>query len=234
MSEADKVQNDSKKDTIKSEQLNEKNDCNNENRLVIPEKDKKQKIYLVIAIAIMCLVMLFFIGEKEGYHCDEIFSYGSSNSSYENVFWSYREKTPMHLLMEEKIFNNGNIFDWIGRIKYYFIDHKDEKDAFINAKISEEQMIWRTKEEAEDYVEAKDNRFNYPSVYYNQLQDVHPPLFYMLVHTVSSIFNNTFSKYLIFFINLPFFIGTCILIWNILNLLRKKTACNISSIIVWT
>ena len=62
MSEADKVQNDSKKDTIKSEQLNEKNDCNNENRLVIPEKDKKQKIYLVIAIAIMCLVMLFFIG----------------------------------------------------------------------------------------------------------------------------------------------------------------------------
>ena len=135
--------------------------------------------------------------------------------------------------MEAKIFQDGNIFDWIGRIKYYFVDHVDEKDEFIAEKMAEEKMIWRTREEAIDYLEAKDNRFNYASVYYNQIQDVHPPLFYFLVHTVSSIFNNTFSKYIIFFINLPFFIGTCILIWKILNLIRKKININISSIIIW-
>ena len=69
-------------------------------------------------------------------------------------------------------------------------------------------MIWRTREDAENYLKAKDNRFNYASVYYNQIQDVHPPLFYMLVHTISSIFNNTFSKYIICAVSLPFFIGT--------------------------
>lgn len=191
-----------------------------ENNIALIGESKCQKIQLVVAILAMCMVMLFFIGQKEGYHCDEVFSYGSSNSAYENIFWSYREKTPMHIFMDEKIFQSGNFIDWIKRIKYYFVDHVEEKDIFIGEKISEERMLWRTPEEAENYVMAKDNRFNYASVYYNQIQDVHPPLFYAIVHTVSSIFNNSFSKYMIFFINIPFFIGVCVLIWKILNLLR--------------
>lgn len=193
-----------------------------ENKLSTLKEDKKQKLILAIIIAILCAVMFFFIGQKEGFHCDEIFSYGSSNSAYENVFYSYREKTPMHIFLEEKIFQDGNIFDWIERIKYYFVDHTEEKDKFIAQKMEEEEMIWRTREDAENYLKAKDNRFNYASVYYNQIQDVHPPLFYMLVHTISSIFNNTFSKYIIFAVSLPFFIGTCILIWKILNTIGRK------------
>lgn len=219
-----------KKEAMKTEKVTTNLD---ENEMVTMNESKKDKIKLAIAIIAMCFVMLFFVNQKQGFHCDEIFSYGSSNSAYENVFWSYRDKTPMHKFMEAKIFQDGNIFDWIGRIKYYFVDHVDEKDEFIAEKMAEEKMIWRTREEAIDYLEAKDNRFNYASVYYNQIQDVHPPLFYFLVHTVSSIFNNTFSKYIIFFINLPFFIGTCILIWKILNLIRKKININISSIIIW-
>ena len=193
-----------------------------ENKLSTLKDDKKQKLILAIIIAILCAVMFFFIGQKEGFHCDEIFSYGSSNSAYENVFYSYREKTPMHIFLEEKIFQDGNIFDWIERIKYYFVDHTEEKDKFIAQKMEEEEMIWRTREDAENYLKAKDNRFNYASVYYNQIQDVHPPLLYMLVHTISSIFNNTFSKYIIFAVSLPFFIGTCILIWKILNTIGRK------------
>lgn len=219
-----------KKEAIKTEKVTTNLD---DNEMVTMNETKKDRIKLAIAIIAMCFVMLFFVNQKQGFHCDEIFSYGSSNSAYENVFWSYRDKTPMHKFMEAKIFQDGNIFDWIGRIKYYFVDHVDEKDEFISEKMAEEKMIWRTRDEAIDYLEAKDNRFNYASVYYNQIQDVHPPLFYMLVHTVSSIFNNTFSKYIIFFINLPFFIGTCILIWKILNLIRKKININISSIIIW-
>lgn len=204
-----------------------------DNKLETLKENKKQKTKLAILITALCLVMLFFIGQKQGFHCDEIFSYGSSNSAYEGVFYSYREKTPMHFFLEEKIFQDGNIFDWAKRFKYYFIDNKQEKDDYIYAKMVSEKMIWRTREDAQNYVEAKDNRFNYVSVYYNQLQDVHPPLFYMLVHTVSSIFNNTFSKYIIFVVSLPFFIGTCILIWKILNLIRKKRDFFTNSCIVW-
>ena len=95
------------------------------------------------------------------------------------------------------------------------------------------ERSWRTSKEAQDYVKAQENRFNYISVYYNQVLDVHPPLFYMLVHTVSSIFNDTFSKYIIFSINLVFFIGTCIFIWKVLNLLRKENRSILSCNIIW-
>ena len=37
--------------------------------------------------------------------------------------------------------------------------------------------------------------FAYNRVYYNQTQDVHPPLYYMLIHTICSFFPNTFSKW---------------------------------------
>lgn len=205
-----------------------------ENKLETLKESKKQKTKLAILITILCLIMLFFIGQKEGFHCDEIFSYGSSNCAYEGVFYSYREKTPMHMFLEEKIFQDGNIIDWAKRFKHYFIENTQEKDNYIYQKMISEEMIWRTREDAKDYLEAKDNRFNYASVYYNQLQDVHPPLFYMLVHTVSSIFNNTFSKYIIFAISLPFFIGTCILIWKLLNLIRKKRNITINSSTIWT
>ena len=219
-----------KKEAMKTEKVTTNLE---DNEIVTMNESKKDKIKLAIAIIAMCFVMLFFVNQKQGFHCDEIFSYGSSNSAYENVFWSYRDKTPMHKFLEAKIFQDGNVFDWVKRVKYYFVDHVDEKDAFISEKMAEEKMIWRTREEAIDYLEAKDNRFNYASVYYNQVQDVHPPLFYMIVHTVSSIFNNTFSKYIIFFVNLPFFIGTCILIWKILNLIRKKINFNIISFTIW-
>lgn len=202
-------------------------------KLTPMEENKNQKIKLGILITILSLIMLFCIGQKEGFHCDEIFSYGSSNCAYENVFYSYREKTPMHIFLEQKVFQDGNVIDWAQRIKYYFVEHKEEKDQFISERMAEEKMIWRTREEAQDYMMAKENRFNYASVYYNQVQDVHPPLFYALVHTLSSIFNNTFSKYIVFFVSLPFFIGTCILIWKTLNLIRKKINFNFSSCIIW-
>jgi len=139
-------------------------------------ENKRQKIKLGVLITILCAIMLFFMIQKEGFHCDEIFSYGSSNCAEESVFYSYKG----------------------------------------------DDIVWRTREEANNYMKALNNRFNYKAVYENQKNDVHPPLFYMIVHTVCSILNNTFSKYIIFFISLPFFIGTCILIWKILNLIDRK------------
>ena len=46
----------------------------------------------------------------------------------------------------------------------------------------------------EDYVYAKpDFRFQYKNVWKNQKIDVHPPLYYMCLHTICSLFPNTFS-----------------------------------------
>lgn len=52
--------------------------------------------------------------------------------------------------------------------------------------------------------------FRYDSVFYNQSVDVHPPLFYVLLHTISSFFPNVFSKWFGLSINLVFYLGTLV------------------------
>lgn len=203
-------------------------------KLVTAQESKKEKIILALIIAALCFVMLLFVNQKEGYHCDEIFSFGSSNSAFNNKYWAYKQYAGINKLIRDEIVENKNIVESLKKIKYYFVDHLEEREKYEKAVLDElPERSWRTKEEAENYVKAQDNRFNYISVYYNQVQDVHPPLFYMLVHTVSSIFNNTFSKYIIFSINIVFFIGTCIFIWKTLKLLRKKNRSIFSSNIIW-
>lgn len=207
----------------------------NDIKLTTTKETKKEKMILALIITVLCFIMLFFVNQKEGYHCDEIFSFGSSNSAFNNIYWAYKQDAGTNKLIKEEVVEGKNIVESFKQLKYYFLDHPEEREKYEKAVLDElPEHSWKTKEEAQNYVKAQNNRFNYASVYYNQVQDVHPPLFYMLVHTVSSIFNNTFSKYIIFSINIVFFIGTCILIWKILNLLRKKSRSIFSGSFVWT
>ena len=50
------------------------------------------------------------------------------------------------------------------------------------------------------------HRFAYGSVFFNQKEDVHPPFFYGLLHTVSSLFPETFSKWFGLSLNILLFI----------------------------
>lgn len=57
-----------------------------------------------------------------------------------------------------------------------------------------------------DYIEVLDDqRFQYGSVVYNQKNDVHPPLFYIVLHTICSFFPNSFSKWYGIFPNIFYF-----------------------------
>ena len=48
------------------------------------------------------------------------------------------------------------------------------------------------------------NTFNYSNVWINQGKDVHPPFFYVLVHTISSFFPGVFSKWFVGSIQIVF------------------------------
>ena len=65
-----------------------------------------------------------------------------------------------------------------------------------------------------DYVTADtEHRFDYGSVFYNQVHDTHPPLFYMVLHSISSFFPETFSKWYGLFPNIIYFSITSILVY---------------------
>lgn len=52
---------------------------------------------------------------------------------------------------------------------------------------------------------STDSTFNYKQVYINQTNDVHPPLYYFIIHTIMSFFPQQFSKWFGIIPNIFFF-----------------------------
>lgn len=184
------------------------------------------KIFILI-IVILAIIMGIYIYQKEGFHEDEMFSYGSSNYKYDNIYQQFGRSDSINVFIKEHVMGE-NLIETAKNYIYYHIQHPEEKDEIIWQIQQEDYPIWRTSEEAKEYlVIDKEDIFNYGMVYYNQARDIHPPLFYFLVHTISILFYGTFSKYIIFIINLGFFIASCIVIKKIMNVLNKEYLSNL-------
>ncbi|MDE5697453.1 MAG: glycosyltransferase family 39 protein [Lachnospiraceae bacterium] len=69
-------------------------------------------------------------------------------------------------------------------------------------------------------VSAKE-AFNYGSVVYNQTQDVHPPVFYCILHTICSLDQEHFSKWQGLSVNLLFYVLTLVIIYKIAGIILK-------------
>ena len=65
---------------------------------------------------------------------------------------------------------------------------------------------------------SNDEILRYDTVYYNQTQDVHPPLYYFLLHTASVLSFGNFTKWTGIVLNIIIFIGIC----GILYIIGKK------------
>ena len=76
-----------------------------------------------------------------------------------------------------------------------------------------EQLI--TREEFYDYLTVTDSEppFDVGSVYYNQVQDVHPPLYYWILNAVSSLARGQFSKWIGLIPDLILYFGLLVLLY---------------------
>lgn len=140
-------------------------------------------VILMIIIALQIMLMIGFGFMKSGYHVDEIFSYGLSNSHFQPF-----------------------LFD----IDMFSDDPKSKFEHGImadqNQDFSEHTNKWESSEVYNDYVTVNANEtFDYASVYYNQTMDVHPPLYYFILNTVCSFFVGSFSKWYGISVNLALF-----------------------------
>lgn len=77
----------------------------------------------------------------------------------------------------------------------------------------EEQML--TREDFFDYLAVTEGeaKFDVGSVYYNQVQDVHPPLYYWILNFCSSIAAGHFSKWIGLIPDLIIYLGTLVLLY---------------------
>ncbi len=111
---------------------------------------------------------------------------------------------------------------------YTFSLSNSSNGMFFSPKIFNKQNLdiqnkWLDGQIFKDYICVnQDNVFNYPTVYDNQLEDTHPPLYYYLIHTICSFFPNSFSKWYGFCLNLLLFLITQILLFIISKRILKS------------
>ena len=97
---------------------------------------------------------------------------------------------------------------------YSFGLSNSQDKTFINYESAGER--WVSKDFFWSYVTVQeDQRFDYKAVWRNQASDVHPPLYYALIHTVCSFFPNVLSKWIGILLNIPFYIMAQVLLFSI-------------------
>ena len=180
-------------------------------------KIKCLNIMYYIIIFASCCIMVFFIQQKKAFHEDEIFSYGSSNYSKDNVFQPYGDKDYVGKTIDNEIIHTKSIQKFVLFFSSSNIYGKTRR------AIEKRGACMEDKRRGKEYLAIQKNDvFNFLRVYINQSRDVHPPLFYFLVHIFSILFFDKFSKYIIFILNLLLFVGCCIILKKIMFKLNKR------------
>lgn len=201
------------------------------------------KILLSFLILVSIFAMSYFGNQKQGYHVDELYSYGLANSEYLPFMhfgisdydvkdWmneygageSFRDLFS-NLIKDYKILKKCDFQFYDSEIYYaYRIAQANSADTYTTS--------WVPGQDYQDYLAvSKSNTFNFASVYYNQRGDVHPPFYYILLHSICSVFQGQFSKWLGLSLNIVLLSITLIVLYKMVsvhcntNLLGLTVAC---------
>jgi len=184
------------------------------------KRTDKNTLFFIITLILITVTMFVAVSQKEGFHEDEIYSFGSSNNKYGDIFYASGDRDATNRTVDKLII--GDDFKSTFENYIYYKKNPELFKEVENKEIESETPVWKTPSDAKDYLTVtEDEIFNYISPYYNQTRDVHPPLFYFLVHLVSSFALGSFSKYIIFSINLVFMLLTCLVLRKILKLYNR-------------
>lgn len=188
------------------------------------------KIALLVLMVVSLCGILYYGNKKEGYHVDELYSYGLANSEYlPFMHFGEMEYSVKDWMLEygagENVVNlvrnllkSAQILVNAGKNWRSTNLYQDYLRAQANSADTH-TTTWVSGSAYQDYLSpSKTNRFNYASVYYNQRGDVHPPLFYLALHTVCSFFPGVFSKWFGLLLNAAYVL---LALWVLFRMVSK-------------
>lgn len=173
---------------------------------------KQERILAVILCILVIIPSLFFLTRKNLFHVDEIWTYALSNSTEGPYLylWGSGIGDPND---QEMI--NSEDYSYSGTDSGYFLK-------------------WHSGDEYNRYLTVqKEERFDYSNVFYNQSCDVHPPLYYLLIHTICSFFPNRFSKWFTAIPNLIFMAGCAYFLFRLTLQLGLKRERAVLVVLLW-
>lgn len=158
------------------------------------------------------------------------------------MYQKTEKKTGAVLALLFILFIQTAVILWFGNQKQgYFIDEiysfglsNGYYKPFITSYGDEIFDQWADQSVINDYMTVQEGqRFAYGSVIYNQSQDVHPPIFYLLLHTVSSFFPGTYSKWFGIAINLACFLLSSVFLWLLGRRVMKSQWLGLIPVMIW-
>ncbi len=94
--------------------------------------------------------------------------------------------------------------------------------------------VWRDGKEMHDYITVQQGeRFAYDSVWYGQINDRHPPLYYAVLHTICSFFPDSFSYMYAFVINLVSMAVGQFFLYKAARLISRSDICALAACLWW-
>ncbi len=181
-----------------------------------------------VRIIVVLLSMLFlctFISRKEGYHMDEILAFQLANAEYNPWIVPTQPVGRLAKFMGEHI-DGDSLGETVSNIGFIVKDTLTNRGGSILANYKAdvyESPVWISKEMFQAYVQC-DSRddFNLLSVYFNVKDDNHPPLHFMLLHIITSLFKGEISVWHGCIINLAAMAGTLWLLGLIGDIIFKN------------
>lgn len=191
---------------------------------------RKEWIGLALVLVLVTILCFYFGVQKKGYHVDEMYSYGLANSNYQP--FPHMGDTGAYdvedFMMEYGAGNN--LFDLCSNLWKDVVILSKAELKFKSTEIYEAYKTaqqtsydttttsWLTGDYFKEYLTVeKGTGFNLFSVYMNQRGDVHPPLYYLLLHAVCSFFPGVFSKWFGFAVNYIALMATLILLYRMIR-----------------
>lgn len=178
---------------------------------------KSIKKYLPeILVILLCLLVLGgFVSRKEGYHMDELLSFELANAEFTPWIVPTQPVGRLEKFVMNEIRGESAAETWnniVGTVKDVLANRGSSRMLSYKADVYDEP-VWIERQQFKDYITVgEDDAFNYLSVYFNVKDDNHPPVHFMLLHTVSSVFKNKISPVIGCTINLAAVAGILILL----------------------
>lgn len=182
----------------------------------------KKRACEIIVVFICMAVSCSFVSKKEGFHMDELLSFELANAEFNPWIVTTQPEGRLARFVHNEIDGEtfgetmGNLAD---TVKDVLENRGNSRLLTYTAEVYEEP-VWITAEQFSDYITVDGgDAFNYLSVYFNVKDDNHPPLHFMLLHTVSSLFQGRISPWMGCAVNLAAELGILILLYKICLLL---------------
>lgn len=184
----------------------------------------KEKMPEILVILVCMLVLGIGVSAKEGYHMDELLSFELSNAAYNPWIVPTQPQGRLAKFVEQEL-KGDSLGETLGNLKDTVSDvlknRGNSKLLSYKADVYEEP-VWISAETFTDYITVNSgDAFRYLSVYFNVKDDNHPPFHFMLLHTMSSLFQGCVEPIVGCVINMAAVAGILVLLMK----LGRACAC---------